>query len=96
MRVRFTILPLFISAMAFAQAPSGYYDGTEGLRGYALKTKLSEIITKEHKDLGYDGLWTTYRTADIDKYYENDGSLLDIYSENPSGIDPYIYKIGID
>lgn len=96
MRVRFTILPLFISAMTFAQAPSGYYDGTEGLRGYALKTKLSEIITKEHKDLGYDGLWTTYRTADIDKYYENDGSLLDIYSENPSGIDPYTYKIGID
>jgi hypothetical protein len=31
----------------------------------------------------------TYETSDIDKFYENDGSVLDMYSENPAGVDPY-------
>jgi hypothetical protein len=26
----------------------------------------------------------TYETSDIDKFYENDGSVLDMYSENPA------------
>lgn len=92
MRVRFTILPLFISAMAFAQAPSGYYDGTEGLRGEELKTKLSEIITRGHRDRGYDALFSGYEKGDVDKFYENDGTVLDIYSENPNGKDPYNFN----
>jgi hypothetical protein len=28
------------------------------------------------------------RNSDIDKFYENDGSVLDMYSENPAGVDP--------
>jgi hypothetical protein len=28
----------------------------------------------------------TYETSDIDKFYENDGSVLDMYSENPAGV----------
>jgi hypothetical protein len=32
-------------------------------------------------------------TSDIDKFYENDGSVLDMYSENPAGVDPYNYSI---
>ena len=76
-----------------AQAPANYYNGTAGLTGYALKTKLNQII-KVATDLGYSALWTTYATSDVDKYYENNGTLLDMYSEKPAGPDAYEYVIG--
>lgn len=79
-----------------AQIPTGYYDGTSGLTGAALKTKLSQIITNGHSDKGYAGLWTGYKTTDIDKNYENDGSILDMYSENPTGTDPYKFTVSTD
>lgn len=89
-----TLLLGLLYAFAWAQAPATYYNGTEGLTGAALKTKLSQIITAGHKDNGYDGLYTAYPTTDTDHYYENDGSVLDMYSENPSGTDPYKYQHG--
>ncbi|MBU8881705.1 endonuclease [Kaistella sp. DKR-2] len=93
---KFTTLLLgFVFSIALAQAPANYYSGTEGLTGAALKTKLSAIITAGHKDNGYDGLYTGYTTTDTDHYYENDGSVLDMYSENPTGTDPYTYRHGI-
>lgn len=76
-----------------AQTPD-YYNGTAGLSGAALKTKLSQIITAGALDKGYDGLYTGYPTTDKDKYYENDGSVLDMYSEKPNGADPYNYQHG--
>lgn len=82
--------------MLIAQAPANYYDGTAGLTGYALKTKLSQIITNGHQDNGYNGLWTAYSTTDRDYYYENNGKVLDMYSENPAGADPYEYTINSD
>ncbi|WP_374451189.1 endonuclease [Cloacibacterium normanense] len=95
---------LFSVANIFAQIPTGYYDETAGLSGAALKTKLSQIITNGHRDMGYGsgtgGLWTAYFTTDVDNYYEKDGTVLDMYSENPaqntSGIsnDAYQYKLG--
>ncbi|MBU4538593.1 MAG: endonuclease [Weeksellaceae bacterium] len=90
-----TLLLGFVFSIALAQAPANYYNGTEGLTGAALKTKLSAIITAGHKDNGYDGLYTGYTTTDTDHYYENDGSVLDMYSENPTGTDPYTYRHGI-
>jgi hypothetical protein len=53
-----------------------------------LKTQLYNII-KDHTVQDYAGLYVTYETSDIDKFYENDGSVLDMYSENPAGVDPY-------
>lgn len=79
---------------AFAQIPAGYYNSAAGLSGPALKTKLKEIITNGHQDHGYNGLWTGYQTTDIDRTYENDGTILDIYSENPTGPDPYNFNYG--
>lgn len=84
----------FVSVLANAQAPSGYYNAANGLSGASLKTALSTIITNGHQDKGYSGLWTGYKTTDIDKNYENDGSILDIYSEKPAGVDPYKYTPG--
>lgn len=76
----------FLPALLFAQGT--YYFGTEGLSGYALKTKLYEIISKSNYNWNYDSdLRDIYATTDVDKYYENNNTFLDIYSENPTGPD---------
>jgi len=80
------------TAVGFSQIPSGYYNTATGT-GYTLKTQLYNII-KGHTDNGYAGLYTTYQTSDVDNFYENDGTVLDMYSENPSGTDPYNYSTG--
>jgi hypothetical protein len=49
---------LFSVANIFAQIPTGYYDGTAGLTGAALKTKLSQIITNGHQTKSYDNYTT--------------------------------------
>lgn len=90
------ILFSLFAGLAHAQAPAGYYNSANGLSGAALKTELSNIITNGHVDKGYNGLWTGYKTTDIDKDYENDGTILDIYSEKPTGADPYNYTPGSD
>ena len=87
----FLLLLLFVT-IGFAQIPSGYYNTATGT-GYTLKTQLYNII-KGHTDNGYAGLYTTYQTSDVDNFYENDGTVLDMYSENPSGTDPYNYSTG--
>lgn len=67
-----------------------YYSSAEGLSGYTLKTALHNII-RTHSSQGYGALWTFYNSHELDRYYENDGTILDIYSENPNGGDPYTY-----
>ncbi|MBL4673803.1 MAG: endonuclease [Arenicella sp.] len=67
-----------------------YYQAANGLSGFALKTALHNII-KGHAAQGYGALWGFYSANSLDLYFENDGSILDIYSENPNGADPYNY-----
>ncbi|KAF2509514.1 T9SS type A sorting domain-containing protein [Flavobacterium zhairuonense] len=92
MKKNYFLLLLFLTTIGFAQIPSGYYSAATGT-GYTLKTQLYNII-KGHTDNGYAGLYTTYQTSDVDNFYENDGTVLDMYSENPSGTDPYNYGTG--
>jgi endonuclease I len=92
MKKIYSFLFLLICTVSFAQIPSGYYNTATGT-GYTLKTQLYNII-KGHTDNGYAGLYTTYQTSDVDNFYENDGTVLDMYSENPSGTDPYNYSTG--
>lgn len=88
---KITLLFLLISTFCFAQIPAGYYNTATGT-GYTLKTQLKNRITNGHVDQGYGSLWNLYtNTAFRDTNYENDNSLLDIYSENPTGPDPYNY-----
>lgn len=82
-------LLLFITG--FSQIPTGYYNSATG-SGYALKTQLKSIITNGHVDQGYSALYTAYQTSDTDSFYENDNTVLDMYSENPSGADAYNYQ----
>ena len=83
---------IFIPGLgAIAQAPAGYYDGTQNLEGYHLKTKLNQIVAAKTTSWNYGDLPAYYEQTDRDNYFENDGSVLDIYAENPSGADPYNY-----
>ena len=93
MNLKLLFTALLFSLISYAQIPAGYYTTATGT-GYTLKTNLYNII-KGHTDNGYAGLYTTYLTSDRDYYYENDGTVLDMYSENPTGIDPYTYSTSV-
>ncbi len=90
------ILSVF-PVLALSQAPAGYYSGTESLTGYALKTKLHDIISAKAYNYHYDDLKTLYGQTDIDKYYDygtdNTTYLLDIYSNNPTATTAYHYTL---
>jgi endonuclease I len=102
MRGFFTLFFLLFITISFSQAPSGYYDGAQGLTGFQLKTALKVIIDgindgngqPAHDPQPYSDLDLAYpmpNSGFVDTYnsYDNDGFLLDIYSENPNGADPY-------
>ena len=101
MKKNYTLLFLTIFSIGFAQIPSGYYDNAVGT-GYGLKSQLKTIITNGHIDRLYgsgtgttnNGLWSGYGTTDRDNGigYENDNTIVDIYSENPTGVDPYNFN----
>jgi endonuclease I len=84
------IAAVLTSAIGVAQIPAGYYNNATGT-GYTLKTQLYNII-KGHTTKSYDALYTCYQTSDRDYFYENDGTILDIYSEKPAGTDAYTYS----
>ncbi|WP_299527477.1 endonuclease [uncultured Lutibacter sp.] len=89
------LLVYFVTFTIYSQIPAGYYDTAIGTN-YTLKTQLYNIIDN-HTVLSYTpGLWDTYQTSDRDIYYENDGTILDMYSENPTGADPYNYTYSTD
>jgi endonuclease I/chitodextrinase len=103
MKKNITLLLTFIITLSYAQIPAGYYDSATGT-GYTLKTQLFQIINGTNDGLAteytmtnhsgsssYNDLYTAYQTTDTDNLaiYENDGTVLDMYSENPSGTDPY-------
>ncbi len=88
MKQFYTIIFLLISLTTFAQIPAGYYDTATGT-GYTLKTQLHNIID-DHNDQGYDAIDAFIGNYDLDNYYETtSNTILDIYSENPTGNDPY-------
>ena len=87
MRKKIALIFIFTLSLVHSQAPDGYYDSATGVN-YELKSQLYEIINN-HSDQGYNSLDDFYTNYDIDNYYENDNTILDIYSENPVGPDPY-------
>lgn len=89
---KFTFLLVIIySNLLIAQPPAGYYNTASGT-GYALKTQLHNIIKNSHTPQTYGDLWNLFTTSAFrDNYYENNNSLLDIYSEKPTGPDNYEY-----
>ena len=101
MKKLFTLLFLSLTLIGFAQQtqsvtaiPPGYYSTATGT-GYTLKTQLFNIIN-DHNDRTYSGLYITYLTSDIDGYYENNDTMLDMYTENPTGSEcEFVYGGGL-
>lgn len=84
-----TFMILFVTG-TWAQS-GNYYNGIQNQQGYRLKARLHEIVAHKTISWNYGDLPDFYEQTDRDLYYENDSSLLDIYSENPAGVDPYNY-----
>lgn len=96
MKTNFIYFIIFFASCAYGQIPNGYYDATENQEGYVLKTTLSNII-KDFNTQSYSALKSLYastapKNGYRDRYYESDHTVLDIYSENPDGPDPYNYN----
>ncbi|MCF6185326.1 MAG: endonuclease, partial [Bacteroidales bacterium] len=108
MKRKFTIIMKLLLANLFfislshtliGQVPANYYDSaTPYTDGADLKQKLHDIITSGHTPITYTDLWTAFQTTDRDDNasYENDGSVFDKYSENPTGTDPYNFSYTAD
>lgn len=91
LRIIIFLVITFLPVLVQSQPPAGYYASATG-KGYELKTSLHNII-KDHDVQLYSQLWQFFASADIDLYYETDGTLLDIYSENPTDADPYNFVL---
>ena len=105
----YTLLITLITLTASAQIPAGYYDHATGT-SYTLKTQLKRIIDdvddsqisnaieEEHDEQSYNSLDGFNNAYERDYYYETNGSntILDMYSENPSGADPYTFTPNSD
>ncbi|WP_055437604.1 endonuclease [Lacinutrix algicola] len=105
-----TITFLLTTFVAIAQIPADYYDSANGLIGFTLKTELRDITANGHTartyDQLYDGSGVSGSQGYVDTHsdvnvssgnvYENDGTVLDMYSENPSGSDPYNFSHNVD
>jgi endonuclease I len=101
MKKNYLLITLLSCFIGLAQIPAGYYNTATGT-GYTLKTQLKTIITTGHIDRGYgsgssttnNGLWSGYGTTDRDMGigYENDNTIVDIYTEIPSGPDTHNFN----
>lgn len=92
MKKLYLILVLIITAVTLNAQPQGYYNGTEGKVGNALKTALHNIIKNDHHTT-YSGLWSAYQQTD-----KRPGTnyVWDIYSDVPNGNPPYNFTFVSD
>ena len=96
-KIIYSIIVLGILQFSNAQTPAGYYNSATGT-GYTLKTQLYNII-KNHTTKSYNQLWSLYTgnpNAFNDNWYDSNDTnkIMDIYSENPNGLDPYTFTPG--
>lgn len=74
---------------------NNYYSFAEGLKGEEL---FDAIYQKQKEKLGgikdYGYLYKVYESAFLDRYFEKNKTILDVYSENPFGPDPYEFNVG--
>ncbi|WP_165381418.1 endonuclease [Mycoplasmopsis phocirhinis] len=86
------VAPSLKKAKGIKYVQNDFYASLEGKSGTELINALIKL-QKQHRDStgSYNDLYTTYEDAFTDKYYEKDGSLLDIYGENPHSNDPFVY-----
>lgn len=100
----FYTLIFILFTLTISAQPAGYYNSATG-SGYTLKTQLKRIIDDVDNGLaieyisidnGYGGLYDIYESSDRDNYFENNGTVLDMYSENPNGPDAYEFTYEVE
>ncbi len=76
-------------------APTTYYDPANGLTCQPLKSALKTIIATGTQVLSYTpGLWTLYTFSDKRRNDANNADIVwDMYSDNPTGPEPYTYTL---
>jgi endonuclease I len=84
------VLILF-SFSTFGQIPPGYYDSAAGLTGQPLRSALQDIID-DHEEVSLTSIWSHFQTTDN----KDDGTVWDMYSDNPGGNPAYIYNFIVD
>lgn len=88
----------FTQTTATTGIPSGYYNTANGLACGALKSELRNIISSGSVELTYTpGVWQAFQYTDMRRNDANTADIIwDMYSDNPSGPDPYTYTYQID
>ncbi|QJR43345.1 hypothetical protein HLA87_00845 [Mycoplasma miroungigenitalium] len=87
------VAPSVINSKEIIYEYDNYYQTLDGKSGTSLINALIKLQQQNAESTGgYNALFTTYKNAFVDKYYEKDNSLLDIYTEIPSGKDNVIYS----
>jgi endonuclease I len=77
-----------------AGLPANYYSSATGLNCQALKTQLKTIISTNHTALSYSGVWQAFQYTDLKRNDANTANVIwDMYSDNPTGPDPYTYTL---
>ena len=89
MKQKQLILLYFLLLCAFftsGQIPNGYYDTAAGKTGVPLRLALHNII-KNHTVVSYASLLTYYISTDK----KPNGTVWDMYSDDPGSTPPYVY-----
>ncbi|HMP88087.1 MAG TPA: endonuclease, partial [Lacibacter sp.] len=77
--------------------PAGYYSTAAGLSCSNLKSALFTIISANTTELLYSELWATYPRTDKRRNDSNTEDVVwDMYSDNPTGPDPYVYRFVVN
>lgn len=90
-------IALITTTVVVAQPPAGYYSTAATGSCATLKTTLKTIITNGNSPQSYNSLWTQYQVSDLKPREVGSGStnvIWDIYSDNPTGVDPYNFTPG--
>ena len=74
--------------------PAGYYGSATGLTCQPLKTALKNIILPQASLSYTPGVWNAYPYTDLHRNDANTADIVwDMYSDNPTGPEPYTYTI---
>lgn len=87
-------VPILVGDIVY-DSTNQYYSSLEGKQGKELYDAIFQLQKSHTSGIGsYADLYQVYKTAFLDKYFEKNNTVLDVYSENPNGNDPYEFKHG--
>ncbi len=82
---------MLLVQVVLGQPPPGYYDAAQGLSGPELRTALHGIIAP-HQVQANSTLWAAFAMCDA----RPDGTVWDIYSDQPGGTPDHVFQFGAD